>query len=438
MSYLPHALMNPEVFSHAVEDVQLVETHLSWVFLTGHHAYKVKKPVCFDFVDFSTLESREYFCSEEVRCNRKFAPKLYLGVVSIVLRGDGCFAVISGKPVHGDKIIDYAVHMLQFDSTLQADLLLENDQLSAAQMHDFGVTLAVQHLALPELSAPYDPGEAVRDNFTTLRALGCLKSIKAQLDYLEVSANSQFAAFEAFLQKRRSEHFVRECHGDLHLSNMVCLDSSLTAFDCLEFDEALRNIDVWCDVAFLFMDCCVRERADLAYAFVDGYLVTSGDYSGLRLLPMFAAYRSVVRAKVAALRFEQTTERENWGKLQKYLSWPQMQNARMPGRLIINCGMSGSGKSYWASQLVAALPSLRLCSDVLRKSLYGYTPLATSQSSVGKDLYSEGASEQVYVKLVEYSTGLLALGENVIVDAACLKKSQRTLFYEAAKRAGAA
>jgi aminoglycoside phosphotransferase family enzyme/predicted kinase len=437
MSHLPNGLINPKAFSHPVEGLKLIETHLSWVFLTGHFAYKVKKPVCFDFVDFSSLASRHYFCSEEIRCNRKFAPELYLDVVPIVLRGDGTLGVEPEHPKQGDEIIDYAVQMLQFDSALQADLLLEQDQLSAAEMHEFGQKLAVQHAALPELPIAYDPAKAIRDNFTTLRSLGCVESIMPQLDLLEIAEKSQLAAFESLLRERQREHFVRECHGDLHLSNLARLDSGITAFDCLEFDEALRYIDVWCDVAFLFMDCCVRDRADLAYAFVDGYLVTSGDYSGLRLLPMFAAYRSVVRAKIAALRYAQSAEPEVWQKLQRHLSWPQMQETRMTGRLIISCGMSGSGKSYWASQLVATLPSLRLCSDVLRKILHGYAPLESSQSRLGQNLYREGASAQVYDTLAEYSAGLLALGENVIIDAACLKKSQREVLYKAAQSVAA-
>jgi len=436
MSLLPGAMIKPEVYSHTVESVKLIETHLSWVFLTGVYAYKVKKPVCFDFVDFSSIGKRNFFCSEELRCNRAFAPELYLGVVPIVLRANGTLLVAPEAAVRGDEVIDYAVRMIQFDVNLQADLLLENKELTVGEMFEFGGKLAAQHGILPQLSSVYDPGKAILENFTTLKKLDCLQSFSTQIEMLETQAKYQLAQQGLFLQERYRDHFVRECHGDLHLSNLARLDSGLTAFDCLEFDESLRCIDVWCDIAFLFMDCCIRERADLGYAFVDGYLMASGDYSGVQLLPMFAAYRSVVRAKIAALRYEQTANPEVWQKIQKHVSWPLTQSSRPAGRLIITCGLSGSGKSYWAGQLVTAIPSLRLCADVLRKTQYGYSAFENSQSDLGQDLYSESVSLQVYERLADYSAVLLTLGENVIVDAACLKRAQREVFYKIAQQVG--
>jgi aminoglycoside phosphotransferase family enzyme/predicted kinase len=436
LSYLPDALTNPQAYAHSVDQVNLIETHLSWVFLTGTYVYKVKKPVCFDFVDFSSLAKRQFFCAEEVRCNEAFAPELYLGVVPIVLRSDGRVVVSPESVLSDDEIIEYAVHMLEFDGDLQADRLLEHDQLGVLEIREFGAKLAAQHTQLPELSASYEPGQAITDNFASLRGLTCIEPFEELLNTLEGEARSQLDRTRDDLQERRHQHWVRECHGDLHLSNLARLENGLTAFDCLEFDESLRHIDVWCDAGFLFMDCCVRDRADLAYAFVDGYLDESGDYAGVGLLPMFAAYRSMVRAKIAALRFEQAQEVEVFEKLERHLQWPLARKLRGPGRLFVTCGLAGSGKSYWAEQLVSALPAIRLRSDVLRKSQHGMAPLAHSESGLGENLYKSSASEAVYSSLAEHAATLLALGEHVIVDAACLKKAQRMVLYDAAQNVG--
>jgi aminoglycoside phosphotransferase family enzyme len=329
-------MLDADTYPHEVDALELIETHLSWVFLTGAYVYKVKKPVNFDFVDFSTLALRRHFCEEEVRCNRGFAP----------------------------------------------------DLLSVVEMRAFGRRLASQHAGLPVLDMPYDPGEAMVENFATLKALPCTQPWRDQIAALEHQTEMQLAVNSGFLHRRRQEDHVRECHGDLHLSNLARLQDGITAFDCLEFDVDLRNIDVWCDAAFLFMDCAVRGCAELGYAFVDGYLDESGDYDGVALLPMFAAYRSVVRAKIAALRFEQSADAASRQKLATHLTWPLDQYARPTGNLYITCGLSGSGKSFWADQLVPEIQSLRLRSDVMRKSQHGLAPLDLSDSAVGGGLYA--------------------------------------------------
>jgi len=432
---LPEALLQPAVYPHPVAEVELIETHLSWVFLTGEFVYKVKKPVHFDFVDFSSLAQRRHFCAEEVRCNRAFAPELYLGVAAIVAADDGGVRIVLEESA--DEVLDYAVRMRQFDGALQADRLLAAGQLDVAEMRRFGSRLASQHAQLPELDRPYDAGEAILDNFVTLRGTAVGRDLP-QLQQLQQAAQSQLAQFDALLRARHAAHFVRECHGDLHLSNLARLAAGLTAFDCLEFDQDLRNIDFWCDTGFLFMDCCVRGREDLAYAFVDGYLDTSGDYEGVQLLSMFADYRSVVRAKIAALRFEQTGQREDRERLLMHLDWSVRRQARPPGKLWVMCGLSGSGKSHWADRLVPQLPAIRLRSDVLRKLSHGLQPLQTSGSPVGGGLYRESHSAAVYEALGRHAAALQQQGEHVIVDAACLQASQRGLLYAAAEGIGAA
>jgi predicted kinase len=221
------------------------------------------------------------------------------------------------------------------------------------------------------------------------------------------------------------------------LSNLARLNDRLTAFDCLEFDPALRNVDVYADVAFLVMDLCVRGAEPLAYAFLDGYLDQSGDYEGAPLLPLFAEYRSVVRAKVAALRHAQTQAESDVAKLRRHLDWASQRLERGSGALWVTCGLSGSGKSYWGAQLVAPLQALRLRSDVLRKATHGLARDAASQSGIGAGIYSPDSSGAVYAQLAAIAEDLLSQGENVLIDAACLTRAQRAVFSEAAGRVGA-
>ncbi len=425
-------LMRPEAYMHPVSSIELVETHLSWVLLTGHDAYKIKKPVHLDFVDFSTLDKRKHFCEEELRCNRAFAPELYLGVVPIVEAEDGQIRM-GGE----GQTIEWAVHMLQFPQDDQANRLLEGNRLTCDEMRGFGSALAEQHGRLP-CARNVDQTGPLKSNFDTLNSLQNTKEYRPILSRLEAKTLKDVEITEALMTERSERGYVRECHGDLHLSNLVRTPKGIRAFDCLEFDAKLRNIDVWCDVGFLYMDCAVRERDDLGYSFVDGYLDHTGDYEGLTLLPLFARYRSMVRAKVAALRLEQSPQDTgSAAKMETHIEWTDRHSNRSAGRLIMMCGLSGSGKSHWAARLVPELQALRLRSDVLRKRPEELALRTSAGSGIAEGSYSSAQSELVYGKLARITARLLISGENVIVDAANLGLSQRQGFYSAAKTAGA-
>ncbi len=433
---LPGALLEPSTYPHPCNDIRLIETHLSWLYLTGDFAYKVKKPVHFDFVDFSSADARAFYCAEELRLNRRFAPSLYIDVVGISADAEGSVRI--GEPTGAPNVIEHAVKMRQFDTSAQADTLLEHAGLDADELYRFGAELASQHADIPAYTGPYDAVQPMRDNFTTLAGLTSTKPHRAVLRQLREHLESRLAALAGPLFERQEAQQVRECHGDLHLSNMVRLPEGLVAFDCLEFDADLRNIDVMCDIGFLLMDCLVRQRGDLGYAFIDGYLNVSGDYGGARLLPIFADYRSMVRAKVAGLRLEQAPDdTEAQTKLTGHLDWCAARTKRGPGRLIVMNGVSGTGKSYWARQLVRACGAIRLRSDVLRKVQHGISVTASSGAPLGGGLYNASKSHDLYADLAQLAQGLLAEGETVIIDAACLQKSQRRALYAAAREAHA-
>jgi aminoglycoside phosphotransferase family enzyme/predicted kinase len=436
MTELPEQLLRPGAYPHAVARIELVETLLSWVFLTGTYAYKVKKPVHFDYVDFSTLALRKHFCEEELRCNKTYAPALYLDVVPIFCRANGALTLCGSDHADGATVVDYAVKMLQFDPPAQADRRLDAGLLGALELQQFGRTLAAQHALLQPIETAVDAVTPMLDNFATLRALASASHLRASLAQLENATREDLVQVQPLLAQRHSEGFTRECHGDLHLQNLVLTGEGMRAFDCLEFDRALRVIDVWCDAAFLVMDCCVRGREDLGYAFIDGYLDQSGDYAGVALLPLYTRYRAMVRAKVAALQLEQSFQSRKLDMLNALVAWATRQRCRKPGRLVVTCGVSGSGKSFWAAQLAPALPAIRLRSDVLRKHLHGLPPGGDSNSTLAGGIYGDQATRDVYQHLAALARELLQRGENVIVDSTNLKLWQRELFYSVAQAAG--
>lgn len=219
------------------------------------------------------------------------------------------------------------------------------------------------------------------------------------------------------------------------------LDSGVCAFDCLEFDANLRWLDPQSDVAFLFMDCLVRERADLGYGFLDGYLDASGDYDGVCLLPFYTAYRAMVRAKVAALRSAQggsDEARELLARSRRLLGFGTGWMTRPPGRLVLTCGLSGSGKSHVAKRLLTRLPAVRLRSDVARKARAGVAPGESAAADVDQGLYAASRVRDTYDHLRDVAEDLLRSGERVIVDATFIEARLRTSFLEMADGVGAA
>jgi uncharacterized protein len=243
------------------------------------------------------------------------------------------------------------------------------------------------------------------------------------------------------LRKRCQEGFFRECHGDLHLANIVRLPQGIVAFDCIEFNAELRSIDVVADYAFLVMDLVARGQSELAYGFLNRYLEITGDYDGVPLLPLYLVYRSLVRAKVAAISrrargpgedaAEDRQTIDHYGELAR--TWIA---ARRPV-LVLMTGLSASGKTWISSRLLAALPALRMRSDIERKRLFGLAETADSGSGVGSGIYDRAAGDAVYRRLADGARWMLAAGFDVILDAAFLTAAQRELARRAADACGA-
>jgi hypothetical protein len=426
------ALARPAAYDPGVAAVRLAETHISWVFLTGEYAYKVKKPVKFPFLDFRTLERRRHFCEEELRLNRRLAPQLYVAVVPI--GGDRKAPRVGVEPA-----IEYAVKMREFPEGARLDRLLEAGALAAEPLRAFGARLARFHAQQPPL-APRDGAAsalaAALENFDELRTrlhARELRELAALRDWTEERA----ASIAPVIERRAALGRYRECHGDLHLENLVMLDGEIVAFDALEFDARLREIDVVSEASFLAMDLAAHGRADFAYDFLSAYLEASGDYEGLDVLRFYAVHRALVRAKVRALKAAQKAAEVGRAELGPYLETAREFVAPRTPLLAITHGLSGSGKTHVTQALIGGLRAVRARSDLERKRLHGLDANAHSGSAVGGGLYDSRANELTYARLGEITAAALRNGFDAIVDATFLLRSEREAFARLAARHGA-
>jgi uncharacterized protein len=414
--------------------IRCVETHISWVFLTGPYAYKVKKPVSLGFVDYSTAARRAACCREELRVNRRYAPELYVDVVPI--------SGVRSRPKVGDRStapFEHAVRMRQFDQDRELSALLRRGSVQTAEIAALGASIAQAQAAstVPEVTlgfgAPARVHELLTDNFDEItRALHGAQP-HAWLAMLQHRAQSLHERNHPLQEQRRTSGYVRECHGDLHCGNVVRWAGRLVPFDGLEFDPALRCIDVASDVAFLAMDLAVHERADLRRAWLNGWSEVSGDFAAIELLPYFELYRALVRAKVAVLAGEQQRRPD----AERYLRWAAGQDSRSPPLIVLMVGLSGSGKTWLARQLAVTLDAFHVRSDVERKRLAGLGPLQPSASPPDAGIYTREFNDRTYARLLECARHCLAGQENVVIDAASLRREERKSFAAVAATTGA-
>lgn len=435
---LPHALLDPAAYPHALEGaVRLITTHISWVLVAPPWAYKIKRPVVFDFLDFRTLADRRRFCEDELRLNRRFAPTLYHDVVPVVRTAAGLRFGGEGE------VIDYAVRMAAFEPAEELKALVESGRVEPGEIAVLAADLAAFQ-AQAEVCASGvvgDPAALDRAAAANFAVLGRSPAVPATtLAALEDWSRANADGPGGLRAERRRAGRVRDGHGDLHAGNVVRRDGRLVPFDCLEFDAGLRGLDVVADVAFLFMDLASRGRRDLAQVFLDEWLAATGDYAALRLLPWHVVYYSLVRAKVDALQLREATgERVAVlsARLAQHLALAQAWTAPASRRLVLMHGVSGSGKSWLAARLAPLLPAVRVRADVERKRLAGLAPAERSGSGLGAGLYSTGSTERTYARLLDCAEAALTAG-NVIVDATFLDATRRAPFQALARRAGAA
>ncbi|MBI3767736.1 MAG: AAA family ATPase [Deltaproteobacteria bacterium] len=451
-------LRDPRAYPHVPSTVEVVQTHISCVFLAGDDVFKVKKPVRFSFLDFTTLERRRHFCDEEVRLNRRLAPEVYRGVVPIVRGADGHRIGGRGEPV------EYAVHMRRLPQARLLRALVERGEADDALMERIAVKMAAFHAhpdtepASTESAAPEEIARTLRETFTGLatnagRADGPLPVGEragdappdggvAALDDLRLLTESALARVAETLRRRCVAGRVRDGHGDLRPDHICCTET-LPIIDCVEFSLRLRTCDVASEIAFLASELEFLDAQPLADALISAYVHASGDDDLRAVLPFFRAYRAEVRAMVAALtaaepEVDAAQCAQQRDDVRRYLALAARCAWRAQGPfLLVIMGRSGSGKSTVAAALANAtgLPVLR--SDVLRKRLAGMAPLARpATDDAAARLYAPAHSAAVYAALVADAAPALASGRGVILDATFQRRDDRDRVRTLAAYAG--
>jgi len=424
----------------AANSVCQLETHISWVFLIGDCAYKVKKPVSTPFLDYRTLADRKHYCEEELRLDRRFAPDLYLGVVPITLENDQVCVEGSGEP------IEYAVKMKRFAGDallierLKAGLVTTAEIIELARtvgaFHDQAKRQPVWSAGTPERIL----ANAV-DNLSALQPWVITEPAASLLRSLQLWTRDTFEELEPKVAARLTAGFIRECHGDLHLGNIVMWGDRLLPFDGIDFNEDFRVIDVLSDIAFLTMDLAAHNRHDLRFLFRNAYVEQHGDRASLELLRWYEVYRALVRGKVASLRAQQLAASggnvaEADADRDRHIALAHALSSAPAPTLTITHGLSGSGKSTYSERLVARSGAIRVRADVERKRLHGLQPSDRVEGAKRAELYSDDATQATYLHLYTVAEELLVSGYSVVLDATFLQQKHRRTMHELADRLG--
>ena len=422
------------------DPVHLFETHISWVLVAGAHAYKIKKAVHFDYLDFSSLAARRHFCMEEVRLNRRLARALYLGVVPVTGTPAQPYLGGAGAP------IDYAVKMLSFPQAALWSARVERQALAPAEADELALRLARFHLAAPRsaFDTPWGAPELLGQvRIENMAALGPLAGERRQAGLARLRARQESVLHEldSEFRARKAAGFVRECHGDLHCGNILTLDHQVLAFDCVEFSDRLRWIDVMHDLAFACMDLRRRGASGRAARLLNEYLARTGDYAGLAVLRYYEAECALVRAKIELTRARQNgLEAEDEGAHDPDIAALLAEAARaaFPEQpwLVVMHGFSGSGKSTIARQLVEELGAVQVRSDVERKRMCGIDPFEAGRTVLAPVLYDQRTTEAVYERLGTLAAALVRAGTPVVIDACCLQQREREAFASLAASLG--
>ncbi|MEN9225033.1 MAG: AAA family ATPase [Thermostichus sp. DRC_bins_24] len=435
---LIQAMLDPAFYPHPVQaPIQLIQTHISYILLTGDYAYKVKKPLDFGFLNFTTLPQRQHFCQEELRMNQRGAPGIYLQVLPIT-QTDGQFQLNGAG-----ACVEYTLQMRQFPQESLFSNLFERGELTAALMEELGRVVAAFHAQtdtndyIRGFGQPERVREAFDENYRqTEHYIGGPQTAQ-YFQETQAYTDRFFAERRDLFQQRLDQDRIRECHGDLHLRNICFWEGKILLFDCIEFNEPFRFVDVMYDVSYGVMDLDARHRPDLGNAYLNTYLEETGDWEGLKILPIYLNRQAYVRAKVTSFLLDDPTASEEvkteaFNSAAQYyrLAWEYTRPKQ--GQLFLMSGLSGSGKSTVARHLARQQGAIHIRSDAVRKHLAGI-PL---RERGGPEVYTPEMTAKTYGRLVQLGLELVQEGYRVILDAKFDRQDLRAIALEQAQNTG--
>lgn len=434
-SHIIESLLNPQVYPVHTGSVNLIQTHISWLFITDTHVFKLKKPVNFGFLNFSTLELRHFFCNEEIRLNRRLCPDIYEQIVELREK-DGSASFI------GDgKVIDYAVMMERLPAERMLDRLVDNNSISVEEIRAVSQEICRFHSVAPttpyisEFGSPKHINFNWQENFEQT-AQFTTSTLPAEVsDIIRYYVDSFIDSNHEVFNERCRQGYIRECDGDIHLGNICLTKNKVYIFDCIEFNERFRYSDTAADIAFLLMDLDFHSRPDLADAALTEYISISGDTTLTKVIDFYKAYRAFVRGKVASMQLidsgiskEAQYAAEICATRYFRLAQGYCLRSYLPPTLIITCGTMGCGKSTLVEQLAFELNLKSFNSDIMRKNLAGLSAETEVRTGFEEGLYSKEMSLKTYLALKQKAGNELASGRSVIIDAGFATTAERAEF----------
>lgn len=431
--------LKQNAINNNAKDIEIIETHISWVLLIDDYAYKIKKPIHFDFIDYSTLKLRKHWCEEELSLNQRFSSDIYIKVIAITGSLDKPF--LEGK----GNVLEYAVKMHRFKQTDLLSFMADKNKLNSHHIDNMALKIAQFHQNTESSSSHSEHGSAktvfywASHNLSDILELVDSSKDVQHIKDIQQQSNKEFVNIKTTISERKKNGFVKNCHGDCHLGNMLWHKQQAILFDGIEFNPALRWVDVICESAFVVMDLHARGFNPLAWRFLNHWLSITGDYAGLRVISFYIAYLALVRAKVALLQID-PTQQDNKHALdlqnnfQNYTDLAQHYLSKKSLELCITVGVSGSGKSTFAARFSETKGFIHLRSDIERKRLFSIPIIGPYHENLTQKLYDSNATKQTYQILHELSINILNSGFSVIVDATFLRRNERLLFKQLAQK----